>query len=172
MKTLTALLFIIALFGSNTSSASSTLPKVAPFSALPMSDVLRVTIFVENCFGPSTHAEFAYRPYGSGHFDVVKLKSSPALFGNKRKIEHLPLGQIQLDPGETEKLDTLIAAYRSPPITEVIQLSGNVYFTISQLRGNRVIAEESFKNPSDDRTLPPGQALTFWTLLAAAERAR
>ncbi|MBC7366865.1 MAG: hypothetical protein H7343_08650 [Undibacterium sp.] len=170
-KTLTALLFLVTRLGNTASGASPVLPRVASFSNLPKSDVLRVTIHTQNCFGPSTRAEFAYRLIGSGHFDVVKLTLSAALFGNKRRIERLPMGQIELDPGEAQKLDTLIAAYRSPPITDVIELSGNLDFTISQLRGSRVIAEESFRNPVDSRALPLGETLTFCTLLAAVESA-
>jgi hypothetical protein len=161
------MLLVAVLLLAPAAWADSPAPKVAPFTTLPKGDRLVISYQALNCFGPSMNAEFVYSPHGKGEFEVCQLRFSRALMGSGLITNRVPLGRILLESGEAQQLDALIAAYRQPKHLEIVRLSGNVTYTLRQMRGNQVVAEEILYDPDDK--LDPGQrpSLDFQILLAA-----
>ncbi|MEY2879868.1 MAG: hypothetical protein RLZZ15_2248 [Verrucomicrobiota bacterium] len=124
---------------------------------------------VVGCFS-FNGAVFEFSPAGDGEFEVFDLKPMPRTGDSETKWIKHRLGSVRLGPGETQKLDTLLALYRNPETPKILTLSSSVDVEVTQFRGSRIVAKEQFgwgeKIPDTGRT----PVLHFSEMLAAIKR--
>ncbi|MES2694988.1 MAG: hypothetical protein V4773_16065 [Verrucomicrobiota bacterium] len=136
------------------------------FSDLPQGDTLFIAYSASGCFTWEA-ADFTYTSRAGGSFTVSEFLHDPNL---PRAPFRIYRGTVQLEPGDTAKLDALLALYRAPVPKDHLTLIGPAIpvLRIQQRRGSRVIAEEMLQ---DKQLAPTTEVLTFDAMLSSLRQA-
>jgi len=146
---------------------------ISKFSELSKTDRLAITYTELGCFH-IFQWELTFYPKDDGYFEATEVLYETAKNGNIFEKGKEPRGRIILEKGEKKKLDALLNYYRSPikDDNNVSSIAGfGLSVEIKQLRGDKVIAEETFK----DNTLGPTKdsgILTFFEMTKALKKAQ
>ncbi|HEY1109098.1 MAG TPA: hypothetical protein VGE76_10715 [Opitutaceae bacterium] len=143
------------------------------FASLPKGDSLVVTYTGAGCFDCGAQTELIYTNRSSESFVVYQLDLAPKA-KSREGMQRTRLGEVALKEGEAAKLDAFLAHCRNPSKQDqdiVFPFSpGLPAFTITHLRGKKVMAEERLGYPA--RELPADRLLDFAELISAAYSAR
>jgi hypothetical protein len=168
------ILLFLGIFYSATILASE--KQISKFSELQPNERIVIRYISSGCYREAYAAELIFYPKKNGCFYVDELTLRWSETRKDYDVQSRKrIGHVDLAPEEVKKVDALIAYYRKPEAPEFTLHHDSIHLRIRQMRGRKLIHEESFIDPYPSFTASKLQdelsLITFGEMIGAIKNA-